>query len=450
MLKMSSSSSPSTEKTWFQDTKTGCEKQAHYFVQIRRLQDELIHREQHNLINAMERLKQLTYPRKRPVVRNVDTSDPRLVQNFPVRNLNLRKEAKHKAIPGKEKPELNPLSGKPLMSKPEHKKNENYHHFFLMPPLLSDRDIAKIVYHANATFPSQPSTYLLQPHLPSIPNVGRKTNFMVDNRLKLLTLAEPEFCDPEEGSVSGTRKHLHTGKSKQRKKSGAKSKLRLDGHASKGNLSKKSGNVLTFDVDPNDPSLFSHCVGEKKEEEQYETTPLPPPNSRPSSTKSKLSQALLEVAVQDDSSRVETIKDGGSVNKQSDTVSDKGQSSQVLPEVAAQDDRVETLKDSGTVNKQSHTVNDEVAKIDEENCVASVNIEITDSSKESGNVGVNPDGDQISPIKNIMPAEGTQGGSEVINDNQEPVEIVQPTVTIINKPVTSEGDESIHENFKVQ
>ncbi|KAL9958687.1 hypothetical protein ACROYT_G035737, partial [Oculina patagonica] len=286
--------SPAMDKSWFQDTKTSCEKQAHYFVQIRKLQDELIHREQHNLINAMERLKQLTYPRKRTVVRNFDanpSSEPPPLQNFPARSLNLRKEAKHKAIQGKEQPELKPVSGKPLISKPSHKKQDScYHHFFVMPPLLSDRDIAKIVHNANTTFPSEPSTYLLQPHLPSIPTVGRKTTFMVDNRLKLLTLAESEFCDQEEGSVSGMRKHLHSGKSQRRRKS-PKSKSRLDDHASSENINNGSGrNVLTFDVDPNDPSLFSHCVEDKKEDEQYETTPLPPPNSRPSSAKSRASR----------------------------------------------------------------------------------------------------------------------------------------------------------------
>ena len=67
-----SSSSPRTSgaepKAWFHDWKSGCEKQAHYFVRIQKLQQELIHHEQHNLINAMERLEQLTYPRKKPVV----------------------------------------------------------------------------------------------------------------------------------------------------------------------------------------------------------------------------------------------------------------------------------------------------------------------------------------------------------------------------------------------
>ena len=411
MLNMSSASnSPLMEKSWFQDTKTGCEKQAHYFVQIRKLQDELINREQHNLINAMERLKQLTYPRKRPVIRNVDVLDPPSAQQFPVRNLNLRKEAKHKALPAKEKPELSPVSGKPLISKRKDRKLDHYHHFFVMPPLLTDRDIAKIVHHANATFPSEPSTYLLQPHLPSIPNVGRKTNFMVDNRLKLLTLAESEF--PEEGSVSGTRKHLHSEKSQSRKRT-PKSKSNSDDNdnASKENLCKKGGNFLTFDVDPNDPTLFSHCVEDKKEEEQYETTPLPPPNSRPSSTKSKSSQVLLEVATQG--------------NAQS-----------------------ESLKESEDVNKKSDNT---VTKINENNSeVTSVKAEMPDSSLGGSKTDNNQDGDQISDdrdMSSLAPAEGTQDGSENINDKQEgAVEIVQPSLVVTHKPATSKEDESKQEN----
>lgn len=403
---MSSSNSPSMEKPWFQDTKTGCEKQAHYFLQIRKLQDELIHREQHNLINAMERLKQLTYPRKRPIIRNIDTSDQLSPQSFPARNVNLRKVLKHKPLQGKEKPELSPVSGKPLIRKPVHKRQENYHRFFVMPPLLSDKDIAKIVHHANSTFPSEPSTYLLQPHLPSIPNVGRKTNFMKDNRLKLLTLAEPEFCDSEGGSVSGTSKHLHTGKSRQGKRSPTKSSLQLEGNMSKENLCKRSGNVLTFDVDPNDPSLFSHCVSdEKKGGEQYETTPLPPPNSRPSSTKSKSSQMQLEVST----------KDGGTKEEVSKHSTNSDNDSEVM--------------NSGTGYNNAN-------KFNEDNQVAE-KTEKTDSSLKGGSADIIVQGDQISvkkDLSNSLPAKSRQDGSENLIENQEQVEVAQPVVTIISKP----------------
>lgn len=288
------------EGLWFQDTRTGCEKQAHYFVQIRKLQDELIQREQHNLIHAMERLKQLSYPRKRQMVRNAGGSDFTSTQHFPARSLNLRKEAKFRAQLTKEKPDLSPISGQPLMRNSGNKKEEQiYDNFLVMPRLLNDKDIARIINHANEISPSEPSRYLLRPQLPSIPNVGRKTNLSVDNRLRLLTLAEYEFPEPGEGirAVSGRTKYLHSCKSNNRERTPARNSSRLG--ASKENLNKRSqSNVLTFDVDPNDPSLFSHCVGDKKQEEQHDSTPSPPPNSRPST---KASNFTPEVNLRDDS-----------------------------------------------------------------------------------------------------------------------------------------------------
>lgn len=391
------------EKPWFQDTKTGCEKQAHYFVQIRKLQDELIHREQHNLINAMERLKQLTYPRKRPMIRNFETTDHSRssAQHFPARNLNLRKEAKHKALSAREKPELSPVSGKPLMRKSTvNRKQETYHHFFVMPPLLSDRDIAKIVHNANATFPSEPSTYLLQPHLPSIPNVGRKTNFMVDNRLKLLTLTESEFCDPEDqGSINGTRKYLHSEKSQRGKKT-PKSKSRLDMNPSKENLTKKSEtNVLTFDVDPNDPTLFSYSGGDKNVEEQYETTPLPPPNSRPSSAKSKSSHVRLEATV-----HIGSVK--------------------------------ETSKENGTVSGE---LEGQITERNDENDALALDREkMIYSCTEDGKIDVK---DMLSYTL-VEGAGLQQDGSESIINGQAPAEIVQSTVTVTSKQASSEEDGS--------
>lgn len=390
------------DKSWFQDTKTSNEKQAHYFVQIRKLQDQLIHREQHNLINAMERLKQLTYPRKRPMIRNFGinpSSDPPSVQKFPTRNLNLRKEAKHKALQGEGQSEIKPLSGKPLISKPSGKKQALcYHHFFVMPP-LSDRDIAKIVHNANTTFPSEPSTYLLQPHLPSIPNVGRKTTFMVDNRLKLLTLAESEFCDLEEGKVSGMRKHLHTGKSQQRKKS-PKSKSRLDEHPSNDSINKTGRrNVLTFDVDPNDPSLFSHCVEGVKEDEHYETTPLPPPNSRPSSSKSRSSHRGEGEVIQ-----------GGHLKADTSKASETDCSSSV----AAKDTTAVSSNERNVSAKEG-----EMSKVEIE-----VNVTANDHQL--------PDTQDLSP--NLASVEHKQDDSIHVSDIEGAVDFVQPIVTITSKP----------------
>lgn len=273
---MSSANRPATENLWFQDSRTGCEKQTQYFVQIRKLQEELIHREQHNLVNAMERLKQLTYPRKRPMIRNVGSSDCSSTQQCPARNLNLRKEAKYRALASKEKPDISPISGKPLIRKSDDKKNkqEHYENSFVMPPLLNDKDIARIVHHANEIFPFECANYLLRPPLPSIPNVGRKTNFSLDNRLKLLTLAESEFTEQEEDTreVSGAKKRLHTAKSYNRRA--------IPRKASKENLKSNQKNVWRFDMDPNDPILFSHCVGGRETENRHDTTPIPSPDSR--------------------------------------------------------------------------------------------------------------------------------------------------------------------------
>ena len=405
------SNSPAMDKDWFQDTKTSCEKQAHYFVQIRKLQDELIHREQHNLINAMERLKQLTYPRKRPVIRNFDIdppSNPASIQKFPARNLNLRKEAKHKAIQAKEQPELNPISGKPLISKKGHKKQDGSgcHHFFVMPPLLSDRDIAKIVHNANSSYSSEPSTYLLQPHLPSIPNVGRKTTFMVDNRMKLLTLAESEFCEEGEGSVSGMRKHLHTGKSQRRKKS-PRCKSHISDNATNENTTKKRGNVLSFDVDPNDPGLFSHCIEDKKEEEQYETTPLPPPNSRPSTSKSKVS-LVLESEEAQGVSQADTSKVSGTGGMNRDSA-----------------------KEAASANKNIPTEKVEMSNLNTKG----------DITNGNGNDEQSSDAKDLSSDLTTVENEQVEDGDPV-SDNKEAVNVTEPIIIVTSQPASTDNGET--------
>ena len=323
----SSATSPSVEKQWFQDTRTGSDKQTHYFVRIRKLQDELIHREQHNLINAMERLKQITYPRKRPVIRNFTTNpstNHSSSQSFPTRRLNLKRDKRNGALPPKEQAELKPISGKPLMTKSEskHDKRERSPPFFVMPPLLNDKEIAKIIQKASNTLPLQPSGYLLQPHLPSIPNVARKNAFSVDNRLRLLTLADSEFNDFGESRFSRTVKLVHTGQS-QRRVGGPETKSNPNTCSNdfSGNKRKRDGKkCLTFDVDPNDPVLFSHCVEDKIEGDNWEeSTPLPPPNSRPSSTRSKSSQGVHDLVTQS-AYNTEIIVKLESMRKQSNAV----------------------------------------------------------------------------------------------------------------------------------
>lgn len=296
---------------WFQDVKSGCEKQAHYFERIQRLQHELICREQHNLISTMERLKQTTYPRKKPLVKTTNTSYIQRItplqqysekrSGFPSRPHNLRKEGKFndKAMAKKEKIkiELKPITGKPLgVEKSEKSRSDrrklNFGQFLSM-PLLSEHYVAKIVTEAQTLTPKTPSTYLLQPRLPSIPSVGRHANLVLDNRLKLLTLArgESDFNKVPFDITTCTHKRLYTSRS-QWKPSRNKNKNDSDcyseskDHFGDEKYKGKKNNMLVFDVDPNDRSLFSHCVDDSNVWENQSNatrTPLPPPNSRPNS-----------------------------------------------------------------------------------------------------------------------------------------------------------------------
>ena len=315
-----SSSSPRTSgaepKAWFHDWKSGCEKQAHYFVRIQKLQQELIHHEQHNLINAMERLEQLTYPRKKPVVHTQkflqQSSEKRT--GFPAKPHNLRKGGKYRMPVKKEKVELKPLTGKPLAVEKTQREDHSQQRFdferLLRIPLLSEQDVARIIATAQTISPKEPSAYLLQPHLPSIPSVGRRANLVQDNRLRLLTLAGGEADFPElESDITGTQKRLHTSKSQWRTRKGKNKSDNSDLTNQSSDLERrkkeKKNNMLVFDVDPNDPSLFSHCVDGSTEWENQSnvTTPLPPPNSRPTSGRCK----TLEVHL--DNSRVDEVEE---------------------------------------------------------------------------------------------------------------------------------------------
>ncbi|EDO41821.1 predicted protein [Nematostella vectensis] len=286
------------DTSWFQDGRTSCEKQTSYFVKIRKLQEELINREQHNLINAMERLKQVSYPRRKPYVRNFELPAQSGLPSLPCRPLNARqrRQQHHNNL------DLKPLRGKHILtekdimnagrdsSELEEFTIEDLKTLRMMPPALNDNQIAKIVCHANL---DRPSTYLLQPHLPSIPNVSRKGNKHLDNRLRLLSLAsEPEYVDHSVTSV----KKIHSSHSQRRDKTQNASSSHERETNTKG---RKKKSVLTFDVKPNDPSIFSHCVGEESAKGERDIfTPLPPPNSRPSSTKS--GQIIGENNMQDD------------------------------------------------------------------------------------------------------------------------------------------------------
>ncbi|XP_031572108.1 uncharacterized protein LOC116306195 [Actinia tenebrosa] len=280
--------SRSQKPSWFQDVKTGCEKQTDYFLRIRKLQKELINREQHNLVNAMERLKQLQYPRRKPFVRNFE-GPPVSSKCFPTRPLrNTRRDPKHLLNQRSEFEELKPLKGKVLLPKKTRVDDEaNVEPFTLdeikriysMLPIMNDKQIARIIHDVRTTFPDEPFTYLLQPHLPSIPNVPRKANRRLDNRLKLLTLTESSCSIGSSNSIP----HIHPTSSHHKRtdvapKDAEKQKQR------KSERKKGKKSILAFDVDPNDSSVFSNCLSSSdKDILNEDPSPLPPPNSRPTS-----------------------------------------------------------------------------------------------------------------------------------------------------------------------
>lgn len=286
-------STGSQRPTWFQDVKTGCEKQTDYFLRIRKLQKELINREQHNLVNAMERLKQLQYPRRKPFVRNFG-GPPVSSKCFPTRPLNTRRDPKHRLNQKTEFEELRPLKGKVLLpNKTQVDDEANMEPFTLdeikriysMLPIMNDKQIAKIVHDVRTTFPNEPSTYLLQPHLPSIPNIPRKANRRLDNRLKLLTLTESSCSIGSSSSIP----HIHSTTSHHKtadvvSKDAEKQKQR------KSERKKGKKNILAFDVDPNDSSVFSNSLSTSTADRYVneDGSPSPPPNSRPTSYAKKM------------------------------------------------------------------------------------------------------------------------------------------------------------------
>lgn len=279
--------------SWFQDTKSGCEKQTDYFLKIRKLQKELIKREQHNLVNAMERLKQLQYPRRKPMVRNFPSPEKGASSAFPRRTY-ARSLHGHK-YPEKDKM-IKPLKGEHLL--PEKTTSvedqgldslslEDIRYLYnRMLPVLNDQQIAKIASEVRSTFPNEPSTYLLQPHLPSIPNVKRKATTRLENRLKLLTLSEESQYRTLNVPKIATSLALH-------KKRHPHDSSRHEDQEEKKTKKIEQRNILHFDIDPNDSSVFVHSAHDKHhdhhddddefDDHDHEKDPLPPPNARPNS-----------------------------------------------------------------------------------------------------------------------------------------------------------------------
>lgn len=415
--------------TWFQDTKSGCEKQSDYFLKIRKLQKELINREQHNLVNAMERLKQLQYPRRRPLIRNFPPPVKGASTAFPRRSTRSLHGHKHIGLIEKDKM-LKPLKGQHLLpNKSTSVEDEDLGSFSLedirylynrMLPVLNDQQIAKIASEVRSTFPNEPSTYLLQPHLPSIPNVKRKTTIRLENRLKLLTLSEESQYRTLSVPKIATSLSLH--------------KKRLPHDSSHHEIdeekkTKKSEkrNILCFDVDPNDSSVFGHvALDNHVDDDEFDdgddashvNGPLPPPNSRPNSTIAGKNPELDQATDHEQSCDVSLDANQIAEKAEETTITERSPPSE-----------------AGESREKNTTENNEEEEINEEQAIHVVNeenAEVTASEEETAET---------------QPTENTTNddikANQELNDNKlSDINIAEPKVIIkTNKPPTETSDE---------
>ena len=208
---------PKTDELfWFQDNRTGCEKQTVYFERIRQLDSELLTKEQKHLVNAMERLKQLRYPRRKPVVlngRNWEQSTKYQPQKSTRDKSLARQNTRHKqgtksalVLNAKQmeicvehhndRPKLRPKTERQDRSKESLKNDEETQSI--------EQDTTKLGGHPvnncsdnKLHLRKMPICDVFLPILPCIPNVGHKANIETENKLRILELANGEFqkCD---------------------------------------------------------------------------------------------------------------------------------------------------------------------------------------------------------------------------------------------------------------
>ncbi|XP_028417430.1 uncharacterized protein LOC114541815 [Dendronephthya gigantea] len=213
---------------WFQDSRTGCEKQTVYFERIRQLDSELITKEQKHLVSAMERLKQLKYPRRKPFVldrslglggncrqnpRGEKSEDRRFALRIKGKTeLSLNAKQMEICVENKSdrqllRPKTDNLSRRLRPIEDDIKTTSNGSQEI---PL--DYNLSRI--RSNAGFSKRgiqsrhrilnipgtrrctrevPVCDVLFPSLPCIPNVGYKTNIEIENKLRILELANGEF-----------------------------------------------------------------------------------------------------------------------------------------------------------------------------------------------------------------------------------------------------------------
>ena len=219
---------------WFQDNRTGCEKQTVYFERIRQLESELITKEQKHLVSALERLKQLRYPRRKPVVLDKnwergpmyqqksrsDKFEERAIQS---KKLPLSLNAKQMEICAENKNDranLRPKIESPYRSVRPLKDNT------ITP---SNEQHTSQLYFSAANFSDginikpysrkAPMYDVFFPSIPCIPNAGHRTNIEIENRLRILELANGEFQKFSNGS-SRSRKRMAIGRYNHRSTGG--------------------------------------------------------------------------------------------------------------------------------------------------------------------------------------------------------------------------------------
>ncbi|CAB4003234.1 Hypothetical predicted protein [Paramuricea clavata] len=189
---------------WFQDNRTGCEKQTVYFERIRQLDSELITKEQKHLVGAMERLKQLRYPRRKPIVlnKNWDERGTKYKQKWRFeKHEHMAKQSEKSALSlnakqmeicvetKDDRANLRPKFESPHRSMPQ--STPSYEQ--------PEQQTIQIDYSVTNIYDNKPhsrkvQTYdMLLPSLPCIPNVGHRTNIENENKLRILELANGEF-----------------------------------------------------------------------------------------------------------------------------------------------------------------------------------------------------------------------------------------------------------------
>ena len=189
---------------WFEDNRTGCEKQTVYFERIRQLESELITKEQKHLVGALERLNQLKYPRRKPVV--LDQNWKRLSKYHPKsrsNNFEDRTKLSEESVLS--------LSAKQMEICVHNKDDRANIRSEIESPhgrIQSSRKIGKTPTNEQhtcyynetnffdgikANFRKAPIHDVFLPTLPCIPNVGHKTNIEIENKLRILEIANGEF-----------------------------------------------------------------------------------------------------------------------------------------------------------------------------------------------------------------------------------------------------------------